>query len=139
LDRISLANTERLENLVSDAVEIHSIALEEIRSKFMRKDRRIRAAAWTPALCTGDDREHRTQERSTPCPDPRSDLPGVYPIWELKKPTSGKPGIGAQFVSFNFPNTASCGAESRPLVGWGEVSTKSSDAVCRTPALSDRA
>ena len=35
----------------------------------------------------------------------------------LKKPVSGKPGIGAQFLSFNFPNNLICGITSscRPV------------------------
>jgi hypothetical protein len=32
----------------------------------------------------------------------------------IKKPTSGRPEIGAQFVSFNFPNNLSWAGASRP-------------------------
>jgi len=31
--------------------------------------------------------------------------PGAQPTGRNKKPIAGRPGIGAQFVSFNFPNT----------------------------------
>jgi hypothetical protein len=30
---------------------------------------------------------------------------GLSPLAHIKKPISGKSGIGAQFVSFNFPNS----------------------------------